>query len=38
MGEKESFLNAKALVVDNGTGISKNGFAGEAEELDDIAG
>ena len=29
MAEEESFLNAKALVVDNGTGISKNGFAGE---------
>ncbi|TFG02235.1 MAG: hypothetical protein EU540_01995 [Promethearchaeota archaeon] len=29
MAEDESFLNAKALVVDNGTGISKNGFAGE---------
>ncbi|TFF99428.1 MAG: actin, cytoplasmic 2 [Promethearchaeota archaeon] len=25
----EEFLNAKALVVDNGTGISKNGYAGE---------
>jgi len=24
MAEEESFLNAKALVVDNGTGISKN--------------
>ncbi|MHA1414367.1 MAG: actin, cytoplasmic 2 [Promethearchaeota archaeon] len=29
MAEEESFLNAKALVIDNGTGISKNGFAGE---------
>jgi len=29
LAEEESFLNAKALVVDNGTGISKNGFAGE---------
>jgi actin beta/gamma 1 len=29
MAEEESFLNAKALVVDNGTGISENGFAGE---------
>ena len=28
MGE-EDFLSAKPLVIDNGTGISKNGFAGE---------
>ena len=29
MAEDQDFLSAKPLVVDNGTGISKNGFAGE---------
>jgi len=27
--EEQDFLSAKPLVVDNGTGMSKNGFAGE---------
>jgi len=29
MAEEKNFLNAKALVIDNGSGISKSGFAGE---------